>query len=1050
MCMFPKIKTAFFSLLILLLPTTGFAAQGDFFPVRSGLSAGPMSNGTGSSNEFNRFTNSTPTLPDFRGQSRSDQNHWDERDFVTAKKMGVSSGYDHEVSGLALGDQVWVEVYIHNNAEQTCNNQNKTNNTSVKLDWSTPQSLVGSISSADATPQTINDIVSFSFNGDYSFQRVLSQGVLVVDREQPNSGFCSGTPANYDYKTTSLSSSDTNLTSEVNIGTVNGSYAHVKGVFFLLEVVPAIHNLEITKTANPTPETTINTGNNITYSLTATNTGNVGLQNVTLTDTLDQNLQYTSGDTGVSINDRTVTLSYGDLGSTPETLSFGTQVRTITANGARVCNSATGSARDLNTIASNEICHPINNPNDVCGNNVRNDGEQCDDGNQNNGDGCDDSCMWEYDGDCGNGQLEGPEECDDGNNNSGDGCSAICIDEDGTPTCGNGIWEETEQCDDGNTISGDGCSATCQDEGNDPDPDDGGGGGGAVTNPTIGTCTVHESTGASQCTPRYPVEDTDDLDWQNYDDCREDSTQTVRDCLINWAENKGYRVCGDGPPGIIDIPYTGGSNADLVAQCDETTPPVNPGQPCDEIAGAITKEIKHINNSVWNDDEAFIPKGDFVDYRVSVNFDATPYISSTGNVTSGTISIYDYTDYLGTSNPPVWERAGIVTEGWEPWIAGGIKHEQPLTSGQIAVLNATGQFTKTIRYRAHTNLMSDQDVFTVGNDAFAMLRLRVDTIDPLSGTTTTGYQQLAAGGNLCTIGAATGGTGTVSGVDVAEGTLGDDATAHIIRPFVEVRGGDAAFRFSDSTTSATQRVTGDAAAITGDTLSSGSVYVESTTPSHLSNFSDNTSFSSLADFEEFSGTANSDAFFDNLKNNLSPVLENINGITNAQFSTTLGETNVYFIANTGAPTITGNLDMNGSSKTFIIDNGEDLIINSNFTITNGYAAFIVRNGGNIIIDKDVTEIEGIFIAEGSEITTSVDPTSWQFEQSYYQLTVSGMLVGDMRNLFSYRKFIGVSLMTLNDLQPNVLLLFDLRLLLATPPALEKVLGEGWRQDIEIE
>ena len=494
------------------------------------------------------------------------------------------------------------------------------------------------------------------------------------------------------------------------------------------------------------------------------------------------------------------------------------------------------------------------------------------------------------------------------------------------------------------------------------------------------------------------------------------------------------------------IPYTGSSDADLVAQCNDTPPIINGSQPCDEITGAITKEIKHVNDSIWHDDEAFIQKGDLVDYRVSVNFDATPYISSTGSITSGTISIYDYTDYLGTSNPPIWERSGIVSEGWEPWIAGGIKHESPLTSGQINMLNATGQFTKTLRYRAHTNLMSDQDVYTIGNDAFAMLRLRVDTID-LSGNITTIYRQLAAGGNLCTIG---GGTGTVSGVNIAEGTHGDDATAHIIRPFVEVRGGDAAFRFSDSTTSATQRVTGDAAAITGDTLSSGSVYVESTTPSHLSDFSDKTSFSSLADFQEFSGTADSDPFFANLKNNLSPVLEYIYGITNAQFSTTLGETNVYFIADTGTPTITGNLDMNGSSKTFVIDNGEDLIINNNFTITNGYAAFIVRNGGNIIIDKDVTEIEGIFIAEGSEITTSVDPTNWQFEQSYYQLTVSGMLVGDIRNLFTYRKFIGVSLMTLNDLQPNVVLLFDLRLLLATPPALEQVLGEGWRQDIEIE
>ena len=1300
-----------FSLLLgalFILPTISFADQGDYFPIRTGLTAGPGSHGTEARNEFNLFTNSTPVIADFRLQNVGDQNHQDERDFVTAKLSGAEGGYKHRVDGLNLGDEVLVQVYLHNNAEQTCMNEFQAHDTRVKLNWSNPQDFVASISSPNAIPVTINDIVSFSFNGDYSFERVTSQDVHVVSRINPHSGLCSGTPENFDFTSTMMSSSDTSLTSEVNLGTINGSYAHLKVVFFKLEVVPAQRSLSIEKTSTIVPESTVETESNINYTLTTTNTGNIGLQNVTLTDTLDQNLTYRTGANEVTANNQTLTLSYGDLNADPETLNFTAQVKGTTPNGSRICNSATGSADGADTVSSNEICHDVRNPNDLCGNNtrdlgeqcddgdkddgdgcdstcmweyigecgndelegpeecedgnnisgdgcsdicvdedgiatcgndiwetseqcddgnttpgdgcsatceiedgdgddddlcgnqridlgeqcddggnedgdgcdsvcmweyvgvcgnnilegpeecedgnnisgdgcsdicvdedglvncgnniwemgeqcedgntingdgcsssckieinlcgnnVRNTGEQCDDGGNEDGDGCDSVCMWEYDGVCGNNILEGPEECEDGNNTSGDGCSDICVDEDGSPSCGNSIWEISEQCDDGNTTPGDGCSATCQNEDGDGDDDDlcgnqridlgeqcddgnttpgdgcsatcqnegdegddisnegdGGGGGGAPTSPTIGTCTRNESTGALQCTPRYPVEDVDDQDWINYRTCKNNTARTIPDCLKVWAATKGYRTCGDIHPtvGNIIIPYTGSSHADLVMQCDSNDSIVNQGEPCDEVNGAISKKIKHVNDNSWNEEKAFIQKGDLVDYLVEVNFNATPYLSASNVVvTGGSISVYDYTDYLGTSNPPIWERAGIVDTGWEPWIAGGIKHERTLTAEQKSVLNSSGRFTKTLRYRANTNLMSHLDVFDVGNDAFAMLRLRIKTFDPIADTVSVSYQQLAAGGGLCSVGAITTTPGSVSGLDIATGTDGDGATAHIIRPFVEVRGGDAGFRFSDSTTDR-QRITGDIGTITGNSgnvISSGNVLVESGAASHLTEFSgDVKSYSNLAGFEEFSGVTETNAFFNNLKQNLSPTPITIPGI-DTPFSTTLGDTGVYFINGSSDAIISDNLDMIQSSKTFIIDNGKDLIINNDFEIQNGYAAFIVRNGGDIIIDKNVTSIDGIFIVEEGEIQTSIDPTSFEFEQSYNKLTVSGMLVGDMENLFSYRKFIGESLSSLDDLQPNVLLLFDLRILLATPPALERVLGEGWRQDIEVE
>ncbi|MBQ9394201.1 MAG: DUF4215 domain-containing protein [Proteobacteria bacterium] len=165
---------------------------------------------------------------------------------------------------------------------------------------------------------------------------------------------------------------------------------------------------------------------------------------------------------------------------------------------ASLCGLSGCSGDDDSFTYSNIVAGP-------CGDGIQNLGEACDDGNTNNGDGCSSECKVELnceckdfgqpcecsgkvepnpENKCGNGVRESGEECDDGNLQNGDGCPVDCSyieDGYGCPPSGGACWllnppepppeddkcgdyelNEGEQCDDGGKDDGDGCSSTCQ------------------------------------------------------------------------------------------------------------------------------------------------------------------------------------------------------------------------------------------------------------------------------------------------------------------------------------------------------------------------------------------------------------------------------------------------------------------------------------------------------------------------------------------------------------------------------------------------------------
>ncbi|GAB4147844.1 MAG: hypothetical protein OHK0017_10010 [Patescibacteria group bacterium] len=95
----------------------------------------------------------------------------------------------------------------------------------------------------------------------------------------------------------------------------------------IITIIPDQPNIEITKAAD---KTRVRTGENITYTVTYKNTGNVALNNVVITDVLDAKLDFVSAANGGTYNqaNRTITWNIGTLATNAQaTVSFVASVK---------------------------------------------------------------------------------------------------------------------------------------------------------------------------------------------------------------------------------------------------------------------------------------------------------------------------------------------------------------------------------------------------------------------------------------------------------------------------------------------------------------------------------------------------------------------------------------------------------------------------------------------------------------------------------------------------------------------------------------------------
>ncbi|MCF7918052.1 DUF11 domain-containing protein, partial [Candidatus Gracilibacteria bacterium] len=319
------------------------AGQGDFYPSRPGITSSQYPNGL-NHNEFNLFTDDSSLANKRRGLFGTDkENYKDERDFVAAAKGECRSTvascatngqpFSHSITGLQAGDKASVHVYFHNNAQQDAGYQ--AQNTTITLDWSSGNGVLATISADNISgPNPISDFVDIG----------LSQPGLKL--RLPG---------------------DPNTTSTIiPIGNVAGSYAFAGDLIVNFEVIqPALPAIQITKTANPVSDSTVNIGNEILYTLTIKNTGNVTLPSIIVTDSIQTGLEYVpnSASNGGTVSNGIISFpSFSLSANASVTRSFKLKVITRPGNG-KVCNSASVSnTNPVVSAVSGQVCHNVNIP----------------------------------------------------------------------------------------------------------------------------------------------------------------------------------------------------------------------------------------------------------------------------------------------------------------------------------------------------------------------------------------------------------------------------------------------------------------------------------------------------------------------------------------------------------------------------------------------------------------------------------------------------------------------------------------------------------------
>ncbi len=570
------------------------------------------------------------------------------------------------------------------------------------------------------------------------------------------------------------------------------------------------------------------------------------------------------------------------------------------------------------------------------------------------------------------------------------------------------------------------------------------GGGSAPVTPTVGTCAAARGSGEGwECVPRYPKAPTathQDPFYEVYETCKKDTTQTETDCLLAWADASGFTVCGATNPSFtstsfsnlaeyfatnpkILVPYSSG-DADLLFQnasydnrnngkeilnhqCtakqviytdgntgggSNTTQCVTPND-APEVSMTLKKTA----------DKSVIARGDEVTYTVTV----TPQIINQKNVTitKAELRIYDYT--VPHDSGKIWHRDGILndnklSDSYQDWtlagsVADGIVFTKDITT--------TLENTHTITYSMDSELALTSDIAQLKNTSFARLILFYETTDADGNIEPSktlnqlfGFDETGTTNNIC---------GNPGALDPS--TTGSAVIVNVIRPVLDTQGGGniGGLEIKEDE----EKLFGDPDTIRNIIREELQNIEIKATPMQRSRplpMPNELKPSVIEDIQE--KATRSETFF------------------NTSFETTQADSGVYF---GNSITLSDEFDAEKRSKTFVIDG--DVTITKNFTIQNGFAAFIIN--GNLIIEDTVDRIEGLFVVQNGTIQGGTD--------SKQPLTISGGLIGDARDLIGKRRFIGENPET--TIEPSITILFDIRLLEQTPPALQDYLGGNWQQ-----
>ncbi len=339
---------------------------------------------------FNKFPNLTRES-DFIAVRKCQNGNCDNNDPIHIYDEGTANStyptYDFSLNNsLSAGDKIRVIVHLHNTAIE---GQFPTSDTKLHLNWNETQKTITSFvefttpnnaSYANPGVTTNSDPASVSLPNLGGNLKLVPSTLSQLNTTWNNGLVRSYSPSLINPNGSSYIYDENNKSITYDLGPHISSYPNRKYVYIDFDVVtdtPAIPHFTVRKeVVTPPNGSDVQPGDSITYRIIVNNDGDVALRDIVVHDTLDTNLIFVSGDSGVTHSGGTpdiVTLNFATLNpiqpQTSDILQFTVKVSNSIPSGvAQVCNDLDDAVgldtnnQNVNGVVYGEICHNLVSP----------------------------------------------------------------------------------------------------------------------------------------------------------------------------------------------------------------------------------------------------------------------------------------------------------------------------------------------------------------------------------------------------------------------------------------------------------------------------------------------------------------------------------------------------------------------------------------------------------------------------------------------------------------------------------------------------------------
>lgn len=239
---------------------------------------------------FNSFTN----VPSGIG---------DEREFFRGTVVGSGQSTTDPLSGVEDGDEIYLTVYFHNNADPSLGLAGEARNVRVKVELpsgaSKAQELKSTIMASNSQPQSIYDTMTISSNDNFELEYVPGSATIITNA------------LNYVSVSDSIVTSGADIGYDALNGRIPGCFEYSGWVNLRVKVnkkeepkpkYDMSKEVRVAGDSNWSDNANANPGNKLEYRIRVNNTGDADISNVVVNDDLPAGVNYIAGSTTLNGN----------------------------------------------------------------------------------------------------------------------------------------------------------------------------------------------------------------------------------------------------------------------------------------------------------------------------------------------------------------------------------------------------------------------------------------------------------------------------------------------------------------------------------------------------------------------------------------------------------------------------------------------------------------------------------------------------------------------------------------------------------------------------